>query len=72
MSSADEVVVHETLPSRVLIGPGASDLVAGEVARIGAGRVLLVAAPSAAGPGPPDARASTETIACISRPPAGR
>lgn len=50
MSSADEVVVHETPPVRVLIGPGASGRVADEVARIGARRTLLVAAPSAAGP----------------------
>ncbi|MEU8800647.1 maleylacetate reductase [Spirillospora sp. NPDC048819] len=42
------VRVHEMLASRVLIGPGARRLVAGEVARLGAGRVLLVASPSAA------------------------
>jgi alcohol dehydrogenase class IV len=41
------VTVHETLPTRVLVGLGARDLVPGEVARLGAGRVLLVATPSA-------------------------
>ncbi|WP_141578932.1 maleylacetate reductase [Actinomadura sp. WMMA1423] len=49
MSGADEVVVHESRPVRVLVGPEASALVADEVARLGARRVLLVAAPSAAG-----------------------
>ncbi|MGP4025997.1 maleylacetate reductase [Actinomadura sp. 3N407] len=42
------VRVHETLPARVLIGSGALRLVADEVARLGARRVLLVATPSAA------------------------
>ncbi|TDC78603.1 maleylacetate reductase [Actinomadura sp. 7K507] len=51
MTDADGVVIHETLAARVLIGSGAAGLVAGEVARLGAGRVLLVAAPSAAAPG---------------------
>ncbi|WP_433466321.1 maleylacetate reductase [Spirillospora sp. CA-128828] len=41
------VTVHETLAARVLIGPGACDLVADEIARLGERRVLLVATPSA-------------------------
>ena len=41
------VTVHETLARRVLIGPGARHRVADEVDRLGAGRVLLVATPSA-------------------------
>lgn len=42
------VVVQEALAARVLIGPGASGCVAGEVERLGARRVLLIAGPSAA------------------------
>jgi alcohol dehydrogenase class IV len=42
------VVVHETRAGRVLIGPGARDLVADEAVRLGAERVLLVGTPSAA------------------------
>jgi alcohol dehydrogenase class IV len=42
------VTVHETLATRVLIGAGARDHIADEVARLGAQRVLLVATPSAA------------------------
>ncbi|XRQ10428.1 maleylacetate reductase [Actinomadura welshii] len=42
------VHVHQLPPARVLVGPGAVRHVAGEVERLGAGRVLLVATPSAA------------------------
>jgi alcohol dehydrogenase class IV len=44
----DAITVHETFPVRVLTGRGAIDHVPGEIDRLGAGRVLLVAAPSAA------------------------
>jgi alcohol dehydrogenase class IV len=42
------VSVHESLATRVLIGPGARDRVPDEVARLGVDRVLLVATRSAA------------------------
>ncbi|MFW3169277.1 maleylacetate reductase [Geodermatophilus sp. CPCC 206100] len=45
------IVVHETLPVRVVIGPGARDAVPDEVARLGAQRVLLVVTRSAADAG---------------------
>jgi len=41
------VTVHETLPSRVLVGPGARHQIPGEIERLGAQRVLLVATGSA-------------------------
>ncbi len=41
------VAVHETFPTRVLLGRGSSERIADEVARLGAHRTLLVAAPSA-------------------------
>jgi maleylacetate reductase len=44
------VIVHESLPGRVLIGPGARHRVADEVDRLGTGGVLLVATPSARDP----------------------
>ncbi|MYT73621.1 MULTISPECIES: maleylacetate reductase [unclassified Streptomyces] len=44
------VTVHETLPARVLIGPGARRTVPGECERLGVRRVLLVSTPSAATP----------------------
>lgn len=44
----DAVQVHETLPVRVLAGSGALDRLPAEVERLGAGRVLLIATPSAA------------------------
>ncbi|GAA0546403.1 maleylacetate reductase [Actinomadura livida] len=45
-----QVRVHEMLPARVLVGPGAVRLVGGEVERLGARRALLVATPSASAP----------------------
>src|SRR3954451_14612288 len=42
------VSVHESLATRVLIGPGARDRVPDEVARLGMHRVLLVGTRSAA------------------------
>lgn len=42
------MIVHETLPCRVLLGWGARSEVPAEVERLGVRRVLLVAAPSAA------------------------
>ncbi|QNP61757.1 maleylacetate reductase [Streptomyces genisteinicus] len=48
-SGTARVRVHETFPSRVLSGPGARHRVPAEAERLGARRVLLVAAPSAAG-----------------------
>lgn len=47
--SGGPVSVHETLPVRVVIGPGAIGRVGEEVGRLGVRRVLLVATPSAAG-----------------------
>ncbi|MGW1029758.1 maleylacetate reductase [Streptomyces sp. NPDC002577] len=41
------VTVHETLPSRVLVGPGARHAVPEETARLDSGRVLLIATGSA-------------------------
>jgi maleylacetate reductase len=41
------VTVHETLPSRVLVGRGARHQIPGEIERLGVGRVLLVATGSA-------------------------
>ncbi|MER5185522.1 maleylacetate reductase [Streptomyces sp. NPDC002896] len=41
------LTIHETVASRVLTGRGAVDHVPDEVERLGAGRVLLVATPSA-------------------------
>ena len=41
------MTVHETLAGRVVIGPGARHRAADEVDHLGAGRVLLVATPSA-------------------------
>lgn len=41
------VVVHETLPSRVLLGPGARHAIPDEVARLGGQRVLVVVTGSA-------------------------
>ncbi|MGY1632483.1 maleylacetate reductase [Geodermatophilus sp. SYSU D01186] len=46
-TTATPVTVHETLATRVLTGAGARRLVPEEVARLGAGRVLLVATRSA-------------------------
>lgn len=48
-SSTARVSVHETYPSRVLAGPGARHRIPAEAERLGARRVVLVAAPSAAG-----------------------
>jgi alcohol dehydrogenase class IV len=45
---APDVVVHQGVATRVLIGPGALQRVPAEVGRIDAQRVLLVATPSAA------------------------
>ncbi|MFE6886966.1 maleylacetate reductase [Streptomyces sp. NPDC057694] len=45
-----QVTVHETLPARVLLGPGARHSVPDECERLGARRVLLVSTPSAASP----------------------
>jgi alcohol dehydrogenase class IV len=50
MSGEGPVSVHETLPVRVVIGPGAIERVAEEIGRLGKRRVLLVATPSSAGP----------------------
>jgi alcohol dehydrogenase class IV len=47
---APDVVVHQGVATRVLIGPGALQRVPAEVGRIDAQRVLLVATPSAAAP----------------------
>jgi alcohol dehydrogenase class IV len=44
---AAPVTVHETLPSRVLLGPGARHRIPGEIERLGARRVLLIATGSA-------------------------
>lgn len=46
-SAPEGVRVHEILAARVLLGPGAVGRVPAEAERIGAGRVLLVATPSA-------------------------
>ena len=46
-STSARVTVHETLPSRVLIGRGARHELPGEIERLGARRVLLVATGSA-------------------------
>jgi alcohol dehydrogenase class IV len=46
-----DVVVHQGVATRVLIGPGALRHVPSEVGRIGAQRVLLVTTPSAAAAG---------------------
>jgi maleylacetate reductase len=48
MFAPSSVVVHQALPTRVLIGPGARGVVPEEVGRLGAHRVLVVATPSAA------------------------
>ncbi|MFC5902185.1 maleylacetate reductase, partial [Streptomyces zhihengii] len=48
-SSTARVSVHETHPSRVLAGPGARHRIPAEAERLGARRIVLVAAPSAAG-----------------------
>ena len=45
--STGHVTVHETLPLRVLIGQGARHQIPGEIERLGARRVLLVATRSA-------------------------
>ncbi|GAA4899517.1 maleylacetate reductase [Streptomonospora salina] len=50
-SAPDGVTVHETLPCRVLAGIGARHRIPDEAERLGARRVLLVAAPSAASAG---------------------
>ncbi|GAA4810202.1 maleylacetate reductase [Streptomyces ziwulingensis] len=47
MTTNSGITVHQTHPSRVLAGPGARHRVPGEVARLGAGRVLLVSTRSA-------------------------
>ncbi|MEW2552077.1 maleylacetate reductase [Streptomyces zhihengii] len=47
-SSTARVSVHETHPSRVLVGPGARHRIPAEAERLGARRIVLVAAPSAA------------------------
>lgn len=47
MSDSPQVTVHETVPSRVLAGPGARHQVPAEIGRLGARRVLLVAGGSA-------------------------
>ncbi|WP_246144738.1 maleylacetate reductase [Actinacidiphila oryziradicis] len=46
-STATHVALHETLPSRVLVGRGARHEIPGEIERLGARRVLLVATGSA-------------------------
>ena len=46
-STPAQVTVHETLPSRVLVGRGARHGIPGEVGRLGARRVLIVATRSA-------------------------
>lgn len=46
-STRAHVTVHETLPSRVLVGPGARHEIPDEIERLGAQRVLLVATGSA-------------------------
>ncbi|MYW70073.1 iron-containing alcohol dehydrogenase [Streptomyces sp. SID8379] len=55
--SPTPVTVHETLPTRVLIGPGSRHDIPRETERIGARRILLVSTASAAGPADELARA---------------
>lgn len=46
-NTAPHVTVHETIPCRVLVGRGARHEIPGEIGRLGARRVLLVATRSA-------------------------
>ncbi|WP_328885252.1 maleylacetate reductase [Streptomyces sp. NBC_00316] len=46
-NNAPHVTVHETIPCRVLVGRGARHEIPGEIGRLGAQRVLLVATRSA-------------------------
>src|SRR5450631_480445 len=68
-STSGHVTVHETLPSRVLVGHGARREIPGEIERLGARQVLLVSTGSAkAAAGELTEALGSRLAACFDRP----
>lgn len=68
-STSGHVTVHETLPSRVLVGRGARREIPGEIERLGAEQVLLVSTGSAqAAAGELAEALGSRLAACFDRP----